>query len=261
MGTVAGDEAMARLQDKVALVTGAASGIGRRCAQRFVEEGARVAMTDIDREGLVAAAAPLGAAACAIGHDVAGEADWEAAVAAATATFGRLSILVNSAGSGHAASIEDTTFEDWRRAMAVNADGTFLGCRAGVAAMKETGGAIVNLSSVSGLVGGHNLAAYNASKGAVRLLTKSVALHCARKGYGIRCNSVHPAFIDTPMVEALIARSRDPASARARLEAQIPLRRLGRAGEVADMIVYLASDEAAFVTGAEFVIDGGLTAA
>ncbi len=261
MGTVAGDEAMARLQDKVALVTGAASGIGRRCAQRFVEEGARVAMTDIDREGLAAAAAPLGAAACAIGHDVASEADWEAAVAAATTAFGRLSILVNSAGSGHAASIEDTTFEDWRRAMAVNADGTFLGCRAGVAAMKETGGAIVNLSSVSGLVGGHNLAAYNASKGAVRLLTKSVALHCARKGYGIRCNSVHPAFIDTPMVEALIARSRDPASARARLEAQIPLRRLGQAGEVADMIVYLASDEAAFVTGTEFVIDGGLTAA
>ena len=261
MGTVAGDEAMARLQDKVALVTGAASGIGRRCVQRFVEEGARVAMTDIDREGLEEAAAPLGAAACAIGHDVASEADWEAAVAAATTAFGRLSILVNSAGSGHAASIEDTTFEDWRRAMAVNADGTFLGCRAGVAAMKETGGAIVNLSSVSGLVGGHNLAAYNASKGAVRLLTKSVALHCARKGYGIRCNSVHPAFIDTPMVEALIARSRDPASVRARLEAQIPLRRLGRAGEVADMIVYLASDEAAFVTGAEFVIDGGLTAA
>lgn len=252
---------MARLQDKVALVTGAASGIGRRCAQRFVEEGARVAMTDIDREGLEAAAAPLGAAACAIGHDVASEADWEAAVAAATTAFGRLSVLVNSAGSGHAASIEETTFEDWRRAMAVNADGTFLGCRAGVAAMKEAGGAIVNLSSVSGLVGGHNLAAYNASKGAVRLLTKSVALHCARKGYGIRCNSVHPAFIDTPMVEALIAGSRDPASARARLEAQIPLRRLGRAGEVADMIVYLASDEAAFVTGAEFVIDGGLTAA
>ena len=252
---------MARLQGKVALVTGAASGIGRRCAERFAAEGARIAMTDIDREGLAAAAAPLGEAALAIGHDVTCEADWEAAVAAAGRAFGRLSILVNSAGTGRAASIEDTTLADWRHTMAINADGTFLGCRAGVAAMKEAGGAIVNLSSVSGLVGGHNLTAYNASKGAVRLLTKSVALHCARKGYAIRCNSVHPAFIATPMVEALMAKSRDPATARARLEAQIPLRRLGGAGEVADMIVYLASDEAAFVTGAEFVIDGGLTAA
>ena len=130
-----------------------------------------------------------------------------------------------------------------------------------VMAMKQTGGgAIVNLSSVSGLIGGHNMAAYNASKGAVRLLTKSVALHCARKAYNIRCNSGHPAFMLTPMVEAMIERSRDPASTTGKLEAQIPLGHLGEAQDVADMIVYLSSDESRFVTGAEFVIDGGLTA-
>ena len=195
-------------------------------------------------------------------HDVTSEESWIHAVSQAVKALGPLSILVNSAGTGRSANVEETTLEDWRRVMAVNADGTFLGCKHGVLAMKRSGGgSIVNLSSVSGLVGGHNLAAYNASKGAVRLLTKSVALHCARKGYGIRCNSVHPAFILTPMVESLIERSREPSNTRTKLEAQIPLRRLGAAREVADMILYLASGESAFVTGAEFVIDGGLTAA
>jgi NAD(P)-dependent dehydrogenase (short-subunit alcohol dehydrogenase family) len=126
--------------------------------------------------------------------------------------------------------------------------------------MKETGGSIINLSSVSGLVGGHNLVAYNASKGAVRLLTKSVALHCARKGYGIRCNSVHPAFVETPMLDDVVAHARDPAAARERLVGAIPLGRTGTAEEIAALLVYLASDESAFVTGAELVIDGGLTA-
>jgi len=252
---------MGRLEGKAALITGAASGIGRRTAERFVAEGARVAMTDLDAERLDEAATALGKAAIAIAHDVTSEDDWIAAFARAAEAFGRIDAVVNSAGTGKASDVEETTLEDWRRVMAVNADGTFLGCKHGVLAMKRSGGgAIVNLSSVSGLVGGHNLCAYNASKGAVRLLTKSVALHCARKGYNIRCNSVHPAFILTPMVEGLIARGRDPAATRAKLEAQIPLGRLGEAGEVADMIVYLASDEAAFVTGAELVIDGGLTA-
>ena len=252
---------MERLKGRVALVTGAASGIGRRTAERFVEEGARVAMTDIDEGGLARAAQPLGDDALAIRHDVTCEESWKAALVRTREALGAVCVLVNSAGTGQAANVEETTLEDWRRTMAINADGTFLGCKHGVGAMKRTGGgAIVNLSSVSGIVGGHNLAAYNASKGAVRLLTKSVALHCARKGYRIRCNSVHPAFIHTPMVDDLIERSRDPATARAKLEAQIPLGRLGRAQEVADMIVYLASDESGFVTGSEFVIDGGLTA-
>ena len=252
---------MGRLAGKTALVTGAASGIGLRTAQRFVEEGARVAMTDWNAEVLREAAAQFGDEVITIAHDVTDEDAWIAAVARAVEKLGSISILLNSAGTGRATNVEETTLEDWRRVMSVNADGTFLGCKHGVLAMKQTGGgAIVNISSASGLVGGHNMAAYNASKGAVRLLTKSVALHCARKNYGITCNSVHPAFIMTPMVEGLIARGKDPAATQAKLEAQIPIGRLGEATEVADMIVYLASDEARFVTGAEFVIDGGLTA-
>ena len=169
-------------------------------------------------------------------------------------------MLVNGAGIVVVKSIEDISEAEWRRVQAVNVDGVFLGCRHAVRAMKATGGSIINLSSVSGLVGGHNLVAYNASKGAVRLLTKSVALHCARKGYGIRCNSVHPAFVETPMLDEVVAGARDPAAARERLVGAIPLGRTGTAEEIAALLVYLASDESAFVTGAELVIDGGLTA-
>ena len=157
--------------------------------------------------------------------------------------------------------IEDTTLEDWRGVMSVNLDGTFLGCKLVLDAMKASGGgSIVNLSSVSGIIGGHNLAAYNASKGGVRLLTKSVALHCAREGYNIRCNSVHPGFVATPMVESLVNSSPDPDRARRSMERQIPLGRLAAPGEIAQMIAYLISDESAFVTGSEMVIDGGVTA-
>jgi NAD(P)-dependent dehydrogenase (short-subunit alcohol dehydrogenase family) len=144
--------------------------------------------------------------------------------------------------------------------LAVNLDGTFLGCKHAMPLLKRRGGAIVNLSSVSGLVGGHNLAAYNASKGGVRLLSKSVALHGARLDPKVRCNSLHPAFVEGPMVEAMLATVSDAQKARARMEESIPLRRMGTADEIADLCVYLLSDESAFVTGAEFVIDGGLTA-
>jgi NAD(P)-dependent dehydrogenase (short-subunit alcohol dehydrogenase family) len=171
-----------------------------------------------------------------------------------------LDVLVNSAGIAPFADIEACTTAEWHRTMTVNVDSVFFGCRNAVRAMKERGGSIVNISSVSGLIGGHNTAAYNASKGAVRLLTKSVALHCARKRYGIRCNSVHPTFIETPMLENVLATVRDPAETRAKLVASVPLGRMGKAREVADLIVYLASDESQFVTGAELVIDGGMTA-
>lgn len=252
---------MGRLDGKVALITGGASGIGRSCAERFAQEGAHIVLSDLNTEGARAVADGLAGDVMVIDHDVTDEDAWIAATQAVVEHFGRLDILVNSAGTAKATNVEDTTYEDWRRVMSINADGTFLGCKHGVKAMKaEGGGSIVNLSSVSGLIGGHNMCAYNASKGAVRLLTKSVALHCARQGYGIRCNSVHPAFIMTPMVEDLINRNKDPATIKAKLERQIPLGRLGDAEEVADMIIYLASDESRFVTGAEFVIDGGLTA-
>ena len=257
---------MERLAGKAALITGGASGIGRRTAERMVGEGARVAITDIDAAGGAAAAAEIGGETLFVEHDVTDEASWRAAIAAALDRFGRLDALVNSAGIGTMGTVEETSLEDWRRVMAVNADGVFLGCKHGVAAIRRTsreagaGGAIVNISSVSGIIGGHNLAAYNASKGAVRLLTKSVALHCARKGYNIRCNSVHPTFIDTPMVRAMIERAPDPGAIRRKLERQVPLGRLGEPDDIAWGIVYLASDESKFMTGAEFVVDGGITA-
>lgn len=252
---------MQRLSDKTALVTGAASGIGRAVAERLAAEGARVAVADVNRDAGVAVAEAIGDGAVFVDLDVTSEESWQAAVAAVADAFGGLDILVNSAGIIDLKSIEDTSLADWRRVMAVNLDGTFLGCRFGVQAMKGSGGgSIVNMSSVSGLVGGANLAAYNASKGGVRLLTKSVALHCARKGYGIRCNSVHPSFVATPMVDDIAGSARDPDKAMAGMASQIPLGRLGEAEEVAGMVAYLASDEAAFVTGSEFVIDGGLTA-
>lgn len=252
---------MNRFQGKSALVTGAASGIGRAVAERLIREGARVALCDIDRAGGIAAAEALGDAALFIELDVTSESSWQAAMAATLDAFGKLDVLVNSAGIILFKSIEDTSLEDWRRVMAVNLDGTFLGCRFAVEAMKRTGGgAIVNMSSVSGLVGGAKLAAYNASKGGVRLLTKSVALHCANKGYAIRCNSVHPSFTETPMLDDIAAGTREPEKARDVMAGQVPLGRIAEAGEIAAMIAYLASDEAGFATGAEFVIDGGLTA-
>ena len=248
-----------RLEGKVAFISGGAGGIGRATAERFSAEGAVIVIADIDEVA--------GARACATNPnlsfeplDVTSDASWTAAVDRTLSRHGRLDVLVNGAGVVVVKSIEDITESEWRRVQAVNVDGVFLGCRHAIRAMKETGGSIINLSSVSGLVGGHNLVAYNASKGAVRLLTKSVALHCARKGYGIRCNSVHPAFVETPMLDDVVAHSRDPAAARGRLGEAIPLGRTGTPDEIAALLVYLASDESAFVTGAELVIDGGLTA-
>ena len=180
--------------------------------------------------------------------------------AAIEKSAGRLDGLVNAAGIVVVGSVEDTDFATWRRVMAINLDGTFLGCKYAMPLLRRTGGSIVNLSSVSGLVGGHNLAAYNASKGGVRLLTKSVALHGARQKPPVRCNSVHPAFIEGPMADGMIAQFRDPARARDKLAASVPLGRFGTPAEVAALCVYLLADESAFVTDAEFVIDGGLTA-
>jgi 3(or 17)beta-hydroxysteroid dehydrogenase len=250
-----------RLAGKAAFVTGAASGIGAAIARRFIAEGARVALADIDAVAGAALAAEFGPAALFLRHDVTAEADWLDNLARAVAEFGRLDILVNNAGIGPAGTIEKTSLAEWRHVHAVNLDGVFLGCKHGIAALREAGGgSIVNVSSVAGLMGTPTLAAYGSSKAAVRQLTKSVALHCARLRDAIRCNSIHPAFAATPMVEAMIARSKAPERTRAALEEQIPLGRLGEAEEVAALALYLASDESRFVTGGEFVIDGGLTA-
>jgi len=253
---------MGRVDGKVAIVTGAASGLGLASAQMLIKEGAKVLMTDIDSRPLETEAHKLGDAAFAITHDVTDEQQWIDVMGTCLEKFGRLDCLVNSAGVGFMGDVENISFADWKKVHAINLDGTFLGTKYAIKAIKQSdgGGSIINLSSVSGLVGGYNFAAYNSSKGGVRLLTKSTALYCARMGYGIRCNSVHPTFIDTPMVQALIDNAPDPEKAERGLVRQIPLGRLGKAEEVAMMVVYLASDESAFVTGSEMVIDGGCTA-
>jgi NAD(P)-dependent dehydrogenase (short-subunit alcohol dehydrogenase family) len=240
---------MARLKGKIVLVTGAAGAIGSAIAEVVAEEGGIAVTSDLPGRGHVTHAL-----------DVTSEADWLRVIEAIEESDGRLDGLVNAAGVVAVGSVEDTDFATWRRVMAINLDGTFLGCKYAMPLMRQGGGSIVNISSVSGLVGGHNLAAYNASKGGVRLLTKSVALHGARLKPPVRCNSVHPAFIEGPMAEALIAPSRDPARARERMAAAIPLGRFGTPAEVAGLCVYLLSDESAFVTGAELALDGGLTA-
>jgi 3(or 17)beta-hydroxysteroid dehydrogenase len=240
---------MARLQDKIVLVAGAAGAIGRAVAAAVAREGGVVIATDLRREA-------------GIDHplDVTAEADWQRVLAEVDRAHARLDGLVNAAGIALLASIEDTDYASWRRVLAVNLDGTFLGCKHALPLLKRGGGSIVNLSSISGIVGGHNLAAYNASKGGVRLLTKSVALHGARLKPPVRCNSVHPAFVEGAMVDDILAQTGRPEVARGQIARDIPLGRLGQPAEVAELCVYLLSDESAFVTGAEFAIDGGLTA-
>ena len=249
-----------RLAGKTALVTGAASGLGRATAILFAREGARVAASDIDHAGARQTAGTCGPDAIALAHDVTDEARWSAVVAEVEARFGALHILVNNAGIGLLGSVESTSSEDWRRIHAVDLDSVFFGCRAVLDAMRRAGGgAIVNVSSIAGIVADGNLAAYCSAKAAVRHLTKSVALHCARNRDPIRCNSVHPAFIDTPLLEATIPHlPRDELLAR--LAAGNPMGCVGEPDDVAHAILYLASDEAKFVTGAELVIDGGLSA-
>jgi 3(or 17)beta-hydroxysteroid dehydrogenase len=255
-----------RLVGKVALITGAASGIGRATAALFHAEGAKVAATDLNEAGLKALGPDADLtlvqdADLTLVQDVTDAPRWRAVVDEVVAAFGRLDILVNSAGIAVIGNIETTTLADWRKVNAVNAEGTFLGCREAVRAMKETGGgSIVNLSSVAGIIGDASSLAYCASKGAVRLLTKSAALHCARAGYKIRVNSVHPSFAETPMVLDGIARAKNPERLREGLMRAAPMGRMGKAEEVANTILFLASDESSFTTGAEFTVDGGLTA-
>ncbi len=253
-----------RLEGKVALVTGAASGIGLATTRLFCREGARVQLTDIRGAQVTAAAEDLaltGAEAVAAAHDVTAEEGWREVLQQVEQTFGRVDVVVNSAGITLAKSIEETSLADWRRVMDINLTGTFLGTKLAIERMKHSGGgSIVNISSVEGIVGNPFLAAYNASKGGVRLLSKSAALHCARHGYGIRVNSVHPGYIATPMVDDEVGRAPRPEVVRQRLINAHPLGQLGTAEEIAAGILFLASDEAAFVTGSELVIDGGYTA-
>jgi NAD(P)-dependent dehydrogenase (short-subunit alcohol dehydrogenase family) len=252
---------MGRLEGKAAFITGGASGLGRAMVLAFAAEGAKVAIADIDHRRGREVAEAIGKNGLFLDHDVTSEQQWLANLAEAARLFGRLDTLVNNAGIGVRGNVESTSLADWRRVNAVNLDGPFLGCKHAIPLIaKAGGGAIINISSVAGLIGARDSAAYCASKGGVRLLTKSVALHCAHRRNGIRCNSIHPVYTDTPMVEQMLAESRQPDKMLEAMKAMIPLGRLGTPGELAAMAVYLASDEARFVTGTEFVFDGGYTA-
>lgn len=252
---------MGRLLGKVAVVTGGASGIGKNTAEMFVREGAKVVVTDINARKGKKVAEALGESAIFVEHNVANEEAWKACVEATMEAFGQWDILINNAGLGILKNIEEVTLEEWHFVHSVTLDGVFLGCKYAIESMKETGGgSIVNVSSVAGLRGTPEMVSYGTAKGGVRMLTKTVALHCARKAYNIRCNSVHPSFIDTPMVEQMIMMSPEPEKTEKFVNQISPLRRMGTADEVSSMILYLASEESGFVNGAEMVIDGGLTA-
>jgi 3(or 17)beta-hydroxysteroid dehydrogenase len=250
-----------RLKDKVVLVSGGASGIGAETARLVLHEGGKAVLADRDEAKGRALAAELGKAALFVPLDVTQEADWQNAVAATVETYGGLHGLLNSAGVGVRNSIEDCSLEEYRRVNDINSLGTFLGCKSAIPAMKKSGGgSIVNISSVLGLRGSSYAMAYCASKGAVRSLTKNIALYCAQLKYNIRCNSVHPGYIDTPMVAPRLNQPIGNMTGRQWLEELHPLGRLGRPEEVANMILFLLSDESSFSTGSEFVCDGGLTA-
>jgi len=256
---------MNRVDGKVALVTGGGSGIGRASSILLSEAGAEVVVADIDIDAARETAAEITAAgrsAIAVEHDVTSEENWATAIAATLEKFGPLTVLVNNAGvSGGVGTFEDTPYEMWRQVMSINLDGVFLGTQQAVKVMKKSGGSIINMSSIMGIVGGVN-AAYNASKGGVRLLTKSVAAYCGTNGLAIRVNSVHPGYVWTPMIQK-IASLIPGGTDQDVLDMLIPRHPIGRLGEPIDIargVLFLASDDSSFMTGSELVIDGGYTA-
>ncbi|MGP0150910.1 SDR family oxidoreductase [Pseudomonas oryzihabitans] len=257
----------AKLTGKTALVTGAAQGIGAAIVRAFVAEGAFVYVTDLNAQLGRAVAAELGACACYLSLDVRLEADWQRVTGQILAERGRLGVLVNNAGiTGFERGVvahdpEHARLEDWQAVHRTNLDGVFLGCKHGIRAMRPAGaGSIINISSRSGLVGIPGAAAYASSKAAVRNHSKTVALYCAEQGLAIRCNSIHPAAILTPMWEPMLGDGPDRAARMAALVRDTPLRRFGRPEEVAAVALLLASDEAAYMTGSELNLDGGLLA-
>ena len=248
-----------RLENKVALISGGARGMGAVEAKLFAREGAKVVIGDVlEDEGKQTEAEinEAGGQCLFIRLDVTSEENWNQTVAATVARFGKLDILVNNAGVFPLGNVEDTTVEMWDRVMAINGKGVFLGTKAAIPQMRKVGGgSIINLSSVAGLIGSARAAAYGATKGAVRIFTKSTAVQYAKEG--IRANSVHPGIIDTPMTVPTILINQESRKAQAE---RTPLGRLGQSEDVANGVLFLASDESSFMTGSELVIDGGLTA-
>lgn len=255
---------MGRVEGKIALVTGAAQGLGLAISRRLVAEGAKVVMTDINADGVRAQAEMINAdhagRAVGLAQDVSDEQRWQDVMRETGEIFAGLHILVNNAGIGFTGTVEQTSYADWQRLHRIDLDSVFLGCKYAIPLMRASGGgAIVNISSIAGIIAGHNFAAYNSAKAAVRHLSKSIALGCARDGSNIRCNSVHPVFIDTPILDDLVGAG-ERSEALAKLARQVPLGRIGDPDDVAWAVLYLASDEAKFVTGAELKVDGGISA-
>ena len=250
---------MGRVDGKVALITGGASGLGSAAARVLAEQGARVVITDIDEAAGAGVAAGIGHDVLFIQQDVASEADWKRVMSRVIEEHGKLDVLVNNAGILHLASIEDTSLEDWQRVHAVNSDGVFLGCKYAVEAMKGTtkNGSIINISSGAGLRPISLVPAYGASKSVVWSLTRTTALHCAESGYPIRCNSIHPGVIRTPMMEDTIPEGEDVDMMMALHAEAHPMKKLVTVEDVALSILYLASDESAIVTGVALPVDGG----
>lgn len=255
---------MKRFTDKTVLITGAARGIGLAAAEEFAREGARVVITDIDEAEAQSAAGALRAQGLAIEarrQDVADEAGWSVLVAEIIARDGALDILVNNAGMGFLRPIGETSLADWRRLMAVNLEGVFLGTRAGIDAMKDRGGVIVNIASIAANVAEPLFPAYNASKAGVAMLTKAAAVDCARKGWPVRINSLHPGYCETKLVADAVGGLGDAAADfAAATTAAIPLGRMATTREIARPLLFLASDDAAYMVGSELIVDGGYVA-
>jgi NAD(P)-dependent dehydrogenase (short-subunit alcohol dehydrogenase family) len=254
---------MKRVEGKVALITGGGKGIGRASAMLLAAEGAKIAITDIDTDAGETVRGELrqaGAEAIFLEQNITDEARWEEVIATVKQTFGGLNIVVNNAGIGFPGTAEDTSFADWKRMISVNLDGVFLGTKHAIIAMKDSVGSIVNISSIEGIIADPALAAYNAAKGGVRIFSKSAALHCAKSGYKIRVNTVHPGYILTPLVQQYFDQFPNGEEHKKAIEALHPIGHLGDPDDIAYGVLYLASDESKFVTGSELVIDGGYTA-
>ncbi|WP_374598477.1 SDR family oxidoreductase [Brevundimonas sp.] len=260
-------ERKGRAEGKAALITGAAGGLGAAMAWMLAREGSKVALTDVNLDGVELLAETINGevpgAAFAYAHDVADEADWVSVIERAVADMGGLSILINNAGIGGAfVWSEQDTLENWRKVQAVNIESIMLGCKHAMPHLRESGaGSIVNISSVAGLAAAPGMGAYNATKAAVWMYTKTIALEAAKADWNVRCNSVHPVFIKTPILDPFVAMAGgDEGKAHERLARGIPLKRIGEPDDVAYCVLYLASDESKFVTGSEFKIDGGMLA-
>jgi len=256
-----------RVAGKLALVTGAAQGLGAAHSETLAREGARVLCTDVNGEGAQETAARINAecgagTAFAMQHDVTSPEQWDEAIELARDALGGLSVLVNNAGVGVRGNIETCTLEEWRKGFAINVDSVFLGCQKALPLMKDhQPGSIVNISSIAGLIASDTMPGYNASKAAVWMLSKSVALYCGKMGWNIRCNSVHPTFVDTPILDGMTRSTGHPKDViMGKLARQIPLKRVGVPQEIANGVLFLASDESSFMTGAELKLDGGISA-